>query len=146
VLHFARSPGRGLLGRHVEAPKIAVWQRHWEKPMSNVTLPGTLRATAVLRDGHLVTVAIDALLALHGAFKRWHGRRRTLRALAKLDEHQLRDIGLTRGDTTPSRQADETCHRALAALDDNELVHLSDLGRRTRRDAMHGRGDNTDHI
>jgi len=100
--------------------------------MSNVTRPGILRGKAVLRDGHSVTIAIEALVALHGAFKQWRRRRRTLKALAELDEHQLRDIGLTRGDTTPFWQAQAPCHHAL---DDSELIHLSDIGRRTRRDA-----------
>ena len=109
--------------------------------MSNVTLPGAARANTVLRDGHPVTFAIDALLALHGAFKQWRRRRRTLKALAELDEHQLRDIGLTRGDTTPWWQAQQPCQRALAALDDCELVHLSDFGRRMRRQARHGGSD-----
>jgi hypothetical protein len=69
-----------------------------------------------------------------------------LKALGGLDEHQLRDIGLTRGDTTPLRQlpsqAQGTCYRALAALDDNELIHLSDFGRQLRRQARYG-GSNT---
>ncbi|MGC1094628.1 MAG: DUF1127 domain-containing protein, partial [Pseudolabrys sp.] len=50
----------------------------------------------LLRDDHIVLLAIDALLALHASLKRWRKRRRTLRALADLDERQLRDIGLTR--------------------------------------------------
>ena len=51
-----------------------------------------------LRDDHLVVVTIDRLLALQAAFKRWRKRRKTLRALADLDDRQLRDIGLTRDD------------------------------------------------
>jgi uncharacterized protein YjiS (DUF1127 family) len=69
-----------------------------------------------LRDDHIVLLAIDGLLALHTAFKKWRNRRRTLRALADLDERQLRDIGLTRdealGETT------HKSYRALAELDD----------------------------
>jgi len=53
-------------------------------------------AANIVRDDHLVLVTIDRLLALRAAFKRWHKRRKTLRALADLDERQLRDIGLTR--------------------------------------------------
>jgi hypothetical protein len=49
-----------------------------------------------LRDDHIVLLAIDGLLALHTAFKKWRNHQRTLRVLAELDEHQLRDIGLTR--------------------------------------------------
>jgi hypothetical protein len=55
------------------------------------------RASSVLlRDDHIVLLAIDALLALHTLFKKWRKHRRTLRELADLDDHQLRDIGLTR--------------------------------------------------
>ena len=50
----------------------------------------------LLRDDHIVLLAIDGLLALHAAFKKWRQRRTTLRAIADLDERQLRDIGLTR--------------------------------------------------
>ena len=51
---------------------------------------------APLRDGHIVLLAIDVLVTLHAAFRKWRHRRRTLRALDELDEHQLRDIGLKR--------------------------------------------------
>ena len=54
--------------------------------------------TDPLRDDHLVLLTINRLLALHAAFKRWRKRRKTLRALADLDDRQLRDIGLTRDD------------------------------------------------
>jgi hypothetical protein len=50
----------------------------------------------LLRDDHIVLLAIDALLGLHASFKKWRNHQRTLRALAELDERQLRDIGLTR--------------------------------------------------
>jgi uncharacterized protein YjiS (DUF1127 family) len=62
-----------------------------------------------LRDDHLVLLTINRLLALHAAFKRWHKRRKTLRALADLDERQLRDIGLTR---------DQVHYEPLAELED----------------------------
>ena len=62
-----------------------------------------------LRDDHLVLLTIDRLLTLHAAFKRWRKRRKTLRALADLDERQLRDIGLTR---------DDVHYEALAELED----------------------------
>ena len=55
--------------------------------------------SAVLRDDHIVLAAIDGLFYLHASFRRWRNRRRTLRALADLDEAQLRDIGLTRDDS-----------------------------------------------
>jgi len=57
-----------------------------------------------LRDDHIVLLAIDCLLALHARFENWRRRRRTLRALAQLDEHQLRDVGLTRGKTSTRSQ------------------------------------------
>ena len=50
----------------------------------------------LLRDDHVVLLAIDALLALHASFKKWRSLRRTLLALGDLDDRQLRDIGLTR--------------------------------------------------
>jgi uncharacterized protein YjiS (DUF1127 family) len=55
-------------------------------------------SSVLLRDDHIVLLAIDALLALHTSFKKWRNRRRTLQALADLDDRQLRDIGLTRDD------------------------------------------------
>jgi uncharacterized protein YjiS (DUF1127 family) len=54
-------------------------------------------------------LAIDALLALHTLFKKWRSHRRTLRELADLDDHQLRDIGLTR---------DGSQYRSLAGSDE----------------------------
>jgi uncharacterized protein YjiS (DUF1127 family) len=68
-------------------------------------------SSVLLRDDHIVLLAIDALLALHAALKKWRKHRRTLRALADLDEHQLRDIGITR---------DDKCYRRLAELDDTQ--------------------------
>jgi hypothetical protein len=60
-------------------------------------------AAYTLRDDHLVLLTIDRLLALHAAFRRWRKRRKTLRALADLDERQLRDIGLTRAKRITGR-------------------------------------------
>ena len=51
-----------------------------------------------LRDDHVILAVIDGLFYLHASFRRWRNRRRTLRALAVLDDAQLRDIGLTRDD------------------------------------------------
>jgi uncharacterized protein YjiS (DUF1127 family) len=51
---------------------------------------------ALLREDHIVLLAIDGLLALHAALKRYLMRRRTRRILATLDDRQLKDIGLTR--------------------------------------------------
>jgi uncharacterized protein YjiS (DUF1127 family) len=64
----------------------------------------------VLRDDHVVLLAIDALLALHASFKKWRNRRRTLLALGDLDDRQLRDIGLIR---------DGDQYRSLAGSDED---------------------------
>jgi uncharacterized protein YjiS (DUF1127 family) len=76
-----------------------------------------------LRDDHIVLLAIDALLALHASLKRWRKRRRTLRALADLDERQLRDIGVTRDDpffeASPALLGGHKSYRTLAELDGN---------------------------
>ena len=68
------------------------------------------QAFVLLRDDHVVLLVIDTLLALHASFKKWRNRRRTLLALGDLDDHQLRDIGLTRnGDQ----------YRSLAGSDED---------------------------
>jgi uncharacterized protein YjiS (DUF1127 family) len=54
---------------------------------------------APLRDSHIVLYAVEASITLYASFKKWRNRRRTLRSLADLDDHQLRDIGLTRDET-----------------------------------------------
>jgi uncharacterized protein YjiS (DUF1127 family) len=82
-----------------------------QKHAQNREGPFGHRAPSVLlRDDHIVLAAIDALLALHASFKNWRNSRRTLRALADLDDRQLRDIGLTRDDSD--------CYRPLAEDDD----------------------------
>ena len=53
---------------------------------------------ALLRDDHIVLLAIDGLLALHAAMKRYFSQRRTRKILSALDDRQLRDIGLTRDE------------------------------------------------
>lgn len=93
--------------------------------------------------------------------------RRDISVLADQDEHLLADIGLTRADVShaiaqplwrdpteilaqrahsrwrrPSMRvdftsADDPTSRALAALDDSELMHLSELGRRARHRLAH---------
>ena len=82
-----------------------------------------LPPVGTLRDDHLVLLTIDRLLVLHAAFKRWRKRRKTLRALADLDERQLRDIGLTR---------DQTHYETLADLEDahSERINNKVLGGR----------------
>jgi uncharacterized protein YjiS (DUF1127 family) len=92
-----------------------------------------------LRDDHIILLAIDAVLAAHAAIKRWLERRRTRRALAALDDRQLRDIGVTRTEVKcvnrrwwPGR---DKSRRALAELDDSQLSNLSEIGLQVRRDA-----------
>ena len=68
------------------------------------------------QSNHVLLLVVDAIVAVHLAFRRWLGRRRTRRALANLDDHQLRDIGLTRGtiDLEPVVwwwQGDKCCPR-----------------------------------
>ena len=65
---------------------------------------------------HVLFLVVDAIVTVHSAFRRWLSRRRTQRALANLDDHQLRDIGLTRGtiDLEPVLwwwQGDKCCPR-----------------------------------
>jgi hypothetical protein len=55
---------------------------------------------ALLREDHIVLLAIDGLLVMHAAIKRYLMRRRTRRILATLDDRQLKDIGLTRDDAS----------------------------------------------
>jgi len=87
---------------------------------------GNKNHSAPLRKDHVVLWAIDGLLALHAVLVRWRSRRRTFRALADLDEKQLRDVGLTRGH--------HKSYRALAELDDTQLCHLSERGLQVRRE------------
>ena len=86
---------------------------------------GNENHSAPLRNDHVVLWAIDGLLALRAALLRWRSRRRTFRALANLDEEQLRDVGLTRSH--------HKSYRALAELDDTQLCHLSERGLQVRR-------------
>ena len=55
--------------------------------------------------------------ALHALFKNWRTRRRMLRALADLNDRELRDIGLTR-DGNDS-------YRPLSGVDDTKLGCVS---------------------
>jgi uncharacterized protein YjiS (DUF1127 family) len=72
------------------------------------------RSPPSLRASHIALLAVDRLVALHESLKEWRNRRRTLRALAQLDEDQLRDIGLTRDEASPGHPVG---YRALAELD-----------------------------
>jgi len=60
----------------------------------------------LLRDDHIVLLAIDGLLTLHAAAKRYFAGRRTRRILSALDDRQLRDIGLTRDEISCTAAAD----------------------------------------
>ena len=50
------------------------------------------------RGHHVVGLIVSPFLALPAAVGRWLKRRHTRQVLAALDEHQLRDIGLTRAE------------------------------------------------
>jgi uncharacterized protein YjeT (DUF2065 family) len=85
------------------------------------SVAGSNNRSAALRDDHIILAVIDGLFYLRASFKRWRNRRRTLRALADLDERQLRDIGLTRNDAlfdvcfrSPGRHND---YRAFPEID-----------------------------
>ena len=108
--------------RHGEARNTSVATQISEHCKS----AGNERRFVPLRNDHVVLWAIDGLLTLHTAFVRWRSRRRTFRALADLDQEQLRDVGLTRGH--------HKSYRALAELDDTQLCHLSERGLRARRE------------
>lgn len=97
--------------------------------------------SVLLRDDHIILLAIDGLLALHASFKKWRSRRRTILALADLDERQLLDIGLTRDGAScnfPFKSpGDHKSYRALAELDETQLSNLSALGLQVRREIRH---------
>ena len=96
----------------------------FENPGAFVEYENLKRPAAnILRDDHPVLLAINYLLTLHAAFKKWRRRRKTLRALADLDDRQLRDIGLTR---------DDTHYHALAGHEDVQPECL-----RRRREELH---------
>ena len=85
-----------------------------------------VQKAVLLRDDHIVLLAIDVLLMLPARLKRWRNRRRTLRALADLDECQLRDIGLTRdGPVFGTSFCSLGHYRPLAELDDHQRDRLS---------------------
>lgn len=53
----------------------------------------------------LATRAIDLTGAITTRFARWYQRRMTIRALAALDDTQLRDIAVARGQITAVAEA-----------------------------------------
>ncbi len=82
--------------------KIAGTTLDWRKARKQKANRKDFRDTeaALLREDHIVLLAIDGLLVMHAAIKRYLMRRRTWRILATLDDRQLKDIGLTRDDAS----------------------------------------------
>ena len=58
----------------------------------------------LLREDHILCLIMDAGLAVQAAVKRQFARRRTRQALAGLDGHQLRDIGVSRAEAVHEGQ------------------------------------------
>jgi uncharacterized protein YjiS (DUF1127 family) len=112
--------------------------------MSKNALSFDLQKNAAFRDSHIVISVVEALAAFYVSFRRWRGRRRTRKALAELDERQLHDIGLTRGDIhfPPAAwwRPRTMTYRALAELEDADTRHLSDTGRRVQQEVLQHRG------
>jgi uncharacterized protein YjiS (DUF1127 family) len=127
-----RVPGNA----HVGGAGVVVSARGVRK----TTLPFASTSTRSRTHVHILTFAFDAAFRLYVSFRKRRDRRRTLRALPNLDDRLLRDIGVTRGETAPWWFSDKNRH-ALAMLDDTELMHLSELGRKARRQARHGGSD-----
>jgi uncharacterized protein YjiS (DUF1127 family) len=103
----------------------------------------------LLRDDHIVLLAVDRLLAAQAAVRRWFTRWRTRQLLAALDREQLRDIGITRTDIASwggrlgaILASQDMQLRALADLRDDQLHNLSEAGLKLRREArrMHRHG------
>lgn len=93
----------------------------------------------LLRKDHILLLVMDVVLTGHAAVRRGLERWRTRQALADLDAHQLRDIGVTRTQALresrrwwPGR---DMSRRALAELGDCQLSNLSETGLRIRREA-----------
>jgi uncharacterized protein YjiS (DUF1127 family) len=80
-----------------------------QRPKLKVSAPGEI-GPAVLRDDHIVLLAIDGVLTLHAAIKSYLMRRRTRKILAALDDRQLRDIGLTRDEIASASMRSGTGH------------------------------------
>jgi len=95
------------------------------------------------KSDHVLFLVVEAIVAVHGAFRRWRDRRRTRRALAELDDHRLRDIGLERDDIVLDPPAwwwsGDRSYRALARLDDSQIGDLSAIGQQLRKEARHSR-------
>lgn len=92
----------------------------------------------LLRQDHIIFLAMDVGVAGYAAVRRWWELWQTRQVLAELNEHQLRDIGVTRAQALresrrwwPGR---DTSRRALAELDDSQLSNLSESGLCARRE------------
>jgi hypothetical protein len=127
----ARCRHRHAFGRRLEKGKMSTqfrlplgnFIRHDDQKLFDANIIGAERAAPKpaskrlpppLRDSHIVLLAVDVLVALHASLRKWRDHRRTLRALADLDEHQLRDIGLTREEVWSGHPR----YRALTKLDE----------------------------
>jgi uncharacterized protein YjiS (DUF1127 family) len=67
----------------------------------NLTARAQYRSEALLcllRADHFFWLVTEAVLALPATVGHWLRRRHTRQVLAALDDHQLRDIGLTRAE------------------------------------------------
>jgi hypothetical protein len=58
--------------------------------MSKLTSSYDLKNNAAFADSHIVIAVVEALAAFYVSFTQWRGRRRTQKALAELDDRQLR--------------------------------------------------------
>ena len=90
-----------------------IFVKHENLPLTTLTAPTErprprpepgCKSTPVLRDDHIVLILVDAMVTLHVSFNKWRTHRRTLKALAGLDERQLHDIGLTREEALLGRK------------------------------------------
>ena len=117
--------------------------------MSESTAPGlrTTRQATARADFARLTRLIEHAAGVYAAVSRWITRWRSRQMLAALDNHQLRDIGVSRADiaTWGGRlSADTKSHdgagiiqrRALAELDEARLSDLSEAGLRAWREAQ----------
>jgi len=113
-MHRFGAPVTGVVWTAVRRKQMSLLLKDPPGPSADYETLASL-ASNTLRDDHLVVLTIDRLLALHAVLNRWRKRRKTLRALAELDDRQLRDIGLTR---------DDWHYHALAGHDDARPEYL----------------------
>ena len=134
------------------APEAAL---QWPQPigakkmlMSESTAPGlgAMRRAAARPDYVRLVGLIDSAAVAYAAVGRWMRRWRSRQMLAALDDHQLRDIGVSRADiaiwggrlsagTNSHDGAAIIRRRALADLDEARLSDLSESGLRAWREA-----------